>query len=99
MKYKYLKVNKVVLFQQEQEDWSVIPGSIYLPLGYVVHGINGSDWEFVSQYGLKVPKQGYLYCSPYEPYDCWHTRGVSRFDDIYVYINTRSAMQGQFVAT
>ncbi|XP_046665501.1 tRNA 2'-phosphotransferase 1-like isoform X3 [Homalodisca vitripennis] len=78
---------------QEQEDWSVIQGSIYLPLDYIVHGINGSDWDYVSQNGLKVSSVGYLYFSPYEPSDCWHTRGVYRYDDIYVYINAHAAMQ------
>ncbi|XP_046665498.1 tRNA 2'-phosphotransferase 1-like isoform X1 [Homalodisca vitripennis] len=89
----YIRARKEHPIKQEQEDWSVIQGSIYLPLDYIVHGINGSDWDYVSQNGLKVSSVGYLYFSPYEPSDCWHTRGVYRYDDIYVYINAHAAMQ------
>lgn len=74
----------------------MIQDVIYLPLGFVIHGINGSDWDFVSEHGLKVPKTGYLYCSAYYAADSWHTRGVTKYDDIYIYINCHAAMQGNF---
>ncbi|XP_054261886.1 uncharacterized protein LOC128985921 [Macrosteles quadrilineatus] len=89
----YIRARKEHPIKQEQEDWSVIPDVLYIPLGFVIHGINGSDWDFVSEHGLKVPKTGYLYCSPYYAADSWHTRGVTKYDDIYIHIDCGAAMR------
>lgn len=42
-------------------------------------------------------EDGYIYFSPYEPADCYATKGVTRHDDIYIYVGIDAAIEGKFL--
>lgn len=70
-----------------------------MPLPYVIYGANGSDWEEINNLGgiKSKAKDGYIYFSPYEPADYYATKGVTKHDDVYIYVGVDAAIEGTFL--
>lgn len=85
--YTVKKLNKVELTK--------IPHSVYLPLPYIIRGVNECEWEEVNNIGgiRSKSEDGYIYFSPYEPADSYATKGVTKHDDIYIYVGVDAAIE------
>lgn len=66
-----------------------------MPFRYIIHGVNGSEWIKIIKKGIKCPPRSYIYFSPYEAEDSQSTQGVSKYDDIFIYVDADAAMQGK----